>query len=131
MNPPRPPAPTATHVWTGLLLLWLAGMASRTPMLATAPVIPLMHDDLHMTETQIGIMTALPLGMFALAAIPGALLIARFGSLQIATLGLLVCSLAAAARGAAFDVWTLYATSIAMGAGISIVQPTLPSLVRA
>ena len=35
-----------------------------------------------------------------------------------------------AARGAAFDVWTLYAATLLMGFGIAIFQPALPTLVR-
>ena len=64
-----------------LVLLWLAGAAIRIPLLAVPPVIPLIHDDLHMSETQVGLLIGMPLIMFALAAVPGSLLIARFGVL--------------------------------------------------
>ena len=80
-----------------LSLLWLAGAAIRIPLLAVPPVIPLIHDDLHMTETQVGLLMGLPLSMFALAAIPGSLLIARFGVLVVATCGLAIATLASAA----------------------------------
>src|SRR5258706_37085 len=33
-------------------------------------------------------------------------------------------------RGAAVDVWTLYAAAIATGFGIAIMQPGMPTLVR-
>ena len=33
-----------------LCLLWLAGVSTRITILAIPPVIPLIHDDLHMTE---------------------------------------------------------------------------------
>ncbi|HEY2419607.1 MAG TPA: MFS transporter, partial [Steroidobacteraceae bacterium] len=79
----------------------------------------------------VGVLIGLPLGLFALVAIPGALLIARYGAISIAITGLFACALAAAARGAASSVWSLYAATIVMGAGISIMQPTLPTLVRA
>ena len=81
-----------------LPLLWLAGAAIRIPLLAVPPVIPLIHDDLHMSETQVGLLMGLPLAMFALAAIPGSLLIARFGVLAVAISGLAIATLAAAAR---------------------------------
>ena len=84
-----------------LALLWLAGAAIRIPLLAVPPVIPLIHDDLHMTETQVGLLMGLPLSMFALAATPGSLLIARFGVLGVATFGLAIVALAGAARAAA------------------------------
>ena len=87
----------------------------RIPLLAVPPVIPLIHDDLHMTETQVGLLVGLPLMMFALAAVPGSLLIARTGAVRIAMAGLFVIALASAARAAAFDIWTLYAATIADG----------------
>ena len=113
-----------------LLILWLAGTAIRIPLLVVPPVVPLMHDDLHMSETQVGLLIGLPLIMFALAAVPGSLLIARFGVLRIATVGLATTALAAAARSAANDVWTLYGATALMGFGVAIVQPALPTLAR-
>ena len=35
-------------------LLWLAGLAMRMTLLVVPPVIPLIHEDLRMSETQIG-----------------------------------------------------------------------------
>ena len=122
--------PATPHLFTTLVLLWLAGAAIRIPLLAVPPVIPLIHDDLHMSETQVGILIGLPLVMFALAAVPGSLLIARFGVLAVATAGLAICSLAAAARSAAGDIWTLYAATLLMGFGVAIFQPSFPTLVR-
>ena len=103
----------------------------RMPLLVVPPIIPLIHDDLHMTETQVGALIGMPLTMFALAAVPGSLLIARFGVMRVAVAGLFITALAAAARGAALDVWTLYAATVLMGFGIAILQPAMPTLVRA
>ena len=64
-----------------LLLLWLAGVALRLTILAVPPVIPLIHDDLHLSETQVGILSGLPMVLFAGAAIAGSLMIARLGAL--------------------------------------------------
>ena len=60
-----------------LSALWLAGVAMRLTILALPPVIPLVHDELHMSETQVGFLVGLPLAVFALAAVPGSLLVAR------------------------------------------------------
>ncbi len=54
----------------------------RIPLLVVPPVIPLIHNDLQMTETQVGALMGMPLVMFALAAIPGSLLIARLGAVR-------------------------------------------------
>ena len=111
-------------------LLWLAGVAMRMTILAMPPVIPLVHDELHMSETQVGLLIGLPLALFAIAAIPGSLLIARVGTRAAAVIGMIIAALAGGARGAAVDVWTLYAAVIATGFGVAIMQPGLPTLVR-
>jgi CP family cyanate transporter-like MFS transporter len=130
----RPPLPgeslASPPLFTVLSLLWLAGVTIRMPLLAVPPVIPLIHDDLHMSETQVGLLIGMPLSMFALAAIPGSLLIARFGVLVVATCGLAIVSLASAARAAVTDIWTLYAATLVMGFGVAIFQPSFPTLVR-
>mgnify|MGYP001344915063 CR=1 FL=1 len=110
--------------------LWLAGVAMRMTILAMPPVIPLVHNELRMTETQVGLLVGLPLLMFALAAIPGSLLIARTGPRRAVLAGMVITALAGAARGLAIDVWTLYAAAIATGFGVAIMQPSMPVLVR-
>src|SRR5690348_7595504 len=131
----RPTAPGAGSavppLLIALVLFWLAGMAIRMPLLAVPPVIPLMHDDLHMSETQVGALIGMPLIMFAIAAVPGSLLVARFGVIAVAVTALFITALAGAARGAAPNVWVLYAATILVGFGIAILQPAMPTLVRA
>ncbi len=61
-------------------LLWIAGIGLRVTILAVPPLIRLIHDDLHMSETEVGILSGLPLVLFVLAAVPGSLLIARLGA---------------------------------------------------
>ena len=121
---------TAPSLLAALALLWFAGAGMRMTILAVPPVIPLIHDDLRMTETQVGLLIGLPLMMFAIAAIPGSLLIARTGASRIAIAGLLIIAFASAARSAAFNIWTLYAATALMGFGVAIMQPALPTLVR-
>jgi MFS transporter, CP family, cyanate transporter len=111
-------------------LLCLAGVAMRMTILAMPPVIPLVHSELHMSETQVGLLIGLPLALFAIAAIPGSLLIARVGTRAAAVTGMTIAALAGAARSAAVDVSTLYAAAIATGFGVAIMQPGMPTLVR-
>ena len=93
-------------------------------------MIPLIHEDLRMSETQIGLLIGLPLALFAIAAVPGSLLVARGGAKLAVTLGMVIAAVAGGLRGAAFDVWTLYAAAIATGFGIAIMQPGMPKLVH-
>ena len=73
-------------------VLWLAGVAMRMTILAVPPVIPLMHDDLGMSETQVGLLVGLPLSLFAVAAIPGSLLIARTGPRLAVIAGMVIAA---------------------------------------
>jgi CP family cyanate transporter-like MFS transporter len=114
-----------------MFVLWLAGVAMRMTILAMPPVIPQVHDELHMSETQVGLLIGLPLALFAVAAVPGSLLIARIGTGLAVIIGIVIASLASGARAAAVDVATLYAASIATGFGVAIMQPAMPTLVRA
>src|ERR1700684_4459057 len=113
-----------------LCLLWLAGVAMRMTRLTVPPVIPLIPEELRMSETQIGLLIGLPLAMFAIAAVPGSLLIARIGTMAAALLGMNIAALARGARGGAVNVWTLYAATIATGFGVAIMQPAMPTFVR-
>src|ERR1700685_2813100 len=83
-----------------LLLLWLSGACLRLTVLATPPVIPLLHAELHLSETQIGWLSSLPPMLFAIAAVPGSLLIARVGLIPALLVGLALTALGGAARGA-------------------------------
>jgi CP family cyanate transporter-like MFS transporter len=121
----------ATHYLTSLLLLWLAGNGLRLTILAVPPVIPLIHDQLDMSATQIGVLTGLPSMLLAIAAVPGSLLIARLGLRSALVIGLVVTAVGGALRGALPDISWLYAMTIAMSAGVAIMQVPMPTAVRA
>jgi MFS transporter, CP family, cyanate transporter len=118
------------HVVTCVALLWLGGVGLRLTILAVPPVIPQIHADLNLSETEVGILTGLPQVLFAAAAVAGALLIARFGAVRTLILGLFVSALASALRGAVLHVVPLYAATIVMAFGVAIMQPSLPPLTR-
>src|SRR6185295_16381027 len=113
-----------------VLLLWLAGVGSRITILAVPPVIPLIRPELGMSETQVGILTGLPPVLFAGTAVLGSLLIARFGALATLVAGLLATAAGSALRGAAPEMFSLYAATIVTGLGVAIMHPSLPPLVR-
>ena len=130
MRDPASSLPRA-RVLTALTLLWLAGCALRLTILAVPPVIPRIHDELALNATQVGILTGLPSLLFAIAAVPGALLIARLGVTAAMVVGLTLNAVGGALRGLLPDVYWLYAMTIAMGAGVAIMQVTMPPAVRA
>ena len=114
-----------------MTLLWLAGAGLRLTVLAVPPVLPFIHGDLNLSETEVGILVGLPSLLFAVAAVPGSLLIARLGPVTALAIGLLLDGVASGLRGAAPNALWLYAATIAMGAGIAIAQPAMPPIVRA
>jgi MFS transporter, CP family, cyanate transporter len=128
-DPHRPPS--AGQLWLRVALLWLAGNGLRITILAVPPIIPLLAADLHMSATEVGILGGLPAVLFAAAAIPGSLLIARFGALSTLIIGLLATALGSALRGAVPDVLLLFATTVLTAFGVAVIQPALPPLVRA
>ena len=68
--------------WVAVGLLWLAGVGLRLTILAVPPVIALIQNDLQLSGTEVGILSGLPVdSVRASAALPGSLLIARFGAL--------------------------------------------------
>jgi CP family cyanate transporter-like MFS transporter len=121
---------TASQVLKLLALLWCAGVALRVPILGVPPMLPHIRESLRMSETEVGLLIGLPLAMFAIAAIPGSLIVSRLGATRTMLAGLAVTALAAASRSLAPDVILLYAATMAMGFGMAIAQPALPVLVR-
>jgi len=131
MPPPPSSDPSPAGMFRLLCLLWLGGVAARVAILAVPPVIPLIHDDLHLSETQVGLLIGLPLGLFAVAAVPGSLLVARIGERRTMLIGLALTALASAGRSASLDALTLYVATALTGFGVAVMQPALPALVRA
>jgi MFS transporter, CP family, cyanate transporter len=110
-------------------LLWLFGICLRLTVLAIPPVIPMIHESLRLTQAEVGALTSLPVLLFSFAAVPGAVLIARFGAAAVLTGGILLAGLASALRGVSFDSATLFAATFVMGVGIAVMQPALPTIV--
>lgn len=111
-------------------LLWLCGVGLRLTILAVPPVITSIQADLALSGTEVGILSALPVVLFALFALPGSVLVARFGVPATLVTGLLIAAAAGALRGAVAHVAFLFAATVAMGAGIAMMQVALPAAVR-
>lgn len=116
---------------TCVAILWIAGVGLRLTILAVPPLIRAIHDELDLSETQVGILSGLPPVLFMLAAVPGSLLIARLGARATLIAGLFITALGCALRGAAPDFLLLCAATVVAGFGVSVMQPAMPPLVRA
>lgn len=112
-----------------LAVLWLAGIDMRVTLLAVPPVLTLIHRDLRLSETGVGVLTSLPVLLMAAAAVPGSLLIARAGARRAAIAGIMVVAISSGLRGAGPSVAMLFAMTFVMGVGVAVTQPAVPSLV--
>jgi CP family cyanate transporter-like MFS transporter len=115
--------------WFYLVLLWLAGIDLRVTILAVPPVLRLMHRDIALNETAVGVLTGLPVLLLGAAAIGGALLIAKMGARRAWLVGLLLIGIGSAARGAGPSIEMLFAMTLLMGVGIAVCQPAAPTIV--
>jgi CP family cyanate transporter-like MFS transporter len=122
-------APETKLGWPRLGLLWLLGIDLRLTILAVPPVLPLIHRDLHLDEKTVAALTGLPVLLFGIAAVPGSLLIARIGARRAAVVGVLLVAIGSALRGVGPSVPMLFAMTAAMGVGVAVMQPALPTLV--
>ena len=113
-----------------LFLLWLAGIDLRLTILALPPVLPLIHRDLELSEKAVAVLTGLPVLLFAIVAIPGALLITRLGARRTLVASLVAVAVSSACRGFGPSIPMLFGMTLVMGAGIAIMQPAMPSLVN-
>jgi MFS transporter, CP family, cyanate transporter len=116
--------------WTPLFLLWTCGASLRITILAVPPVISIIQQELHLSGTEVGLLSGIPVILFAIAATPGSTLIARFGVRSTLLSGLVITAIGAASRAASSSAWQLYLTSIVMSSGIAIMQPAMAAAVR-
>ena len=116
--------------WVRLLLLWLGGIDMRLTMLAVPPLIPLIHRELHLDEKAVGALVSGPVLLLAIAAVPGSLLIARFGVRGALFAGLGSVAVFGALRGLGPGAPVLFSATFLMGLGVAVTQPAFPSLVR-
>ena len=113
------------------VLLWLAGIDLRLTLLAVPPVIPLIHRDLHLNESGVAALSNLPVLVLAGSSVFGALLTTRLGARRAMVAGLWIIAIFSALRGVGPSVPVLFGATLAMGAGIAMIQPAFPSLARA
>jgi len=116
--------------WIAVALLWLAGNGLRLTILAVPPVIAMIRDDLHLSATEVGLLSSIPPAMFALAALAGSLLVARLGVTVALVGGLLLVAGGSALRGVSPDYAVLLLATVVMSAGVAIMQPIMPTTVR-
>jgi CP family cyanate transporter-like MFS transporter len=111
-------------------LLWTCGACLRLPVLAVPPVIAMIQRDLNLSGTDIGLLSGIPVVVFAIFAAPGSIAVARMGVRGALLGGLAIAIGGTLLRTGASNAWQLYLTSVLMSVGIAIMQPAMAAAVR-
>ncbi|MCD1629241.1 CynX/NimT family MFS transporter [Marinobacter shengliensis] len=121
-----PPSPA--RLLPVAVLLWLAGVYLRIPVLVAPPLAPFISDELALTQALTGALTTLPILMLAIGAMPGSLAISRIGPRNTLAMAMVIMVIGSAGRGLVPDTTTLMLASAVMGLGVAMMQPALPAL---
>jgi MFS transporter, CP family, cyanate transporter len=111
-------------------LLWICGVGLRLTVLSIPPVISLIQRDLNLSGTEIGLLSGIPVVVFAVFAAPGSILVGRMGVRGALVSGLLIAVCGTLLRSGAANVWQLYLTTVLMSIGIAVMQPSMAAAVR-
>ncbi len=111
-------------------LLWACGACLRLTVLAVPPVIAMIQRDLSLSGTEIGLLSGIPVVVFAIFAAPGSIMVARIGVRGALLGGLVIAVAGTLLRTGASNAWQLYLTSVLMSVGIAIMQPSMAAAVR-
>jgi CP family cyanate transporter-like MFS transporter len=111
-------------------LIALLSLQLRTVVVGVAPVLPELRSDLHLSFSATGALTAIPVLGLGAGAVPGAILVNRFGARRVvgaATLGL---GLAALLRLTPPLPYSLYVWTAVLSLCVAVAQPGITVLVR-
>ncbi|HEY7340065.1 MAG TPA: MFS transporter [Ktedonobacterales bacterium] len=111
-------------------LIVLVGVNLRSVILAVPPVLPLIQRDLRLSYTATGLLTSLPLLLMCVFALPAGLLAGRLGGRRTVAMGLSLLAGGALLRGLWPAALPLYLFTVALGAGITLAQTSVPVLAR-
>lgn len=112
-----------------LVLICLAAVNCRTPVIGVAPILGRMIEELGLSHTAGGFLFSLPVLLMGLLAIPGGLVADRSGPGRVIGVGLTLLAVASALRAADSSA-VLFAATALLGGAIGVIQPALPRIVR-
>ena len=107
-------------------LITLVGFNLRSVILAVPPVLPLIKHDLALSYTETGLLTALPVLVLAIGALPSGFLIERIGGRLCVTIGLVLLSAGALLRAFWSSSSTLFLFTLLLSLGMTLAQTSIP-----
>jgi MFS family permease len=128
----RPPAPwpSAVYAWYAVAVLVLAHALSIVDRIAIGLLVEPIKADLHVTDTQIGLLQGLAFAIFyTLFGLPMGVLVDRWLRAPLLAIGMLVWSAATMGCGLARSYAMLFLGRIGIGAGEATVMPASSSII--
>lgn len=124
------PGINTAQSWRVAALIAMIAFQLRSIVVGVPPALPDLRDELHLSFSATGTLAALPLLGFGTAAVPGALLVNRFGARKVVGLATLGCSLAALLRLSPPLPYSLFVWTAILSLSIATAQPAMTVLVR-
>jgi MFS transporter, CP family, cyanate transporter len=110
--------------------LFLAALNLRPAVASVSPLLDTIRNGDHLSHTAGGLLTTIPTLCMGAGAFLVPPIAARLGAERALTYAMVVIGVATAARIWGGNTAVLFATTLAIGAGIALAQPLLPGLVR-
>ena len=107
----------------------MVGVALRTPFTTLPTVLTDIASGLHVSVSSLGLLTSLPLIMFALCSSFSARLAKKLGLEKLFTLVLMLLAVGSFIR--IFNLPLLYIGTLLIGAAIAVLNVLLPSVIQA
>ena len=107
----------------------MVGIVLRTPFAVLSIVLSDIADGLHISLSSLGLLTSLPLVMFALCSSFSPRLAQKFGLEKLFTLVLIALTIGSLIR--IINLPFLYIGTVILGAAIALLNVLLPSIIQA
>jgi MFS transporter, CP family, cyanate transporter len=111
-------------------LITLIGFQLRSVIVGVPPVLPELRADLHLSFLATGALTGIPVLGLGAAAVPGALLVNRFGARRVVSAAALGLGLAASMRLSPPLPYSLFIWTAILALLIGVAQPAIAVLIR-
>jgi CP family cyanate transporter-like MFS transporter len=108
----------------------MAAFQLRSVIFGVPPVLPEIRSDLHLSFSATGGLSSVVTFCFGAFALPGALLLNRFGARQVMGIGLLAAGASGLIRLLPPSVFWLYAGTALLATSVAMCQPGLAVIAR-
>ena len=119
--------PRRSLLITGLIL---TGFTMRTAVSSVGSVLDNIQDSLHTSSAGVGVLTTLPVVVFALIGLRTPKLAARFGPHRVLVVSLVVTAIGIATRELVSNLWGYLALSVLALASGAVSNVVMPGLVK-